>query len=233
MDSETEQPSFLTFHLHRHSPSSPPCRLQQLQRTLSQRRRGTGAYVPGVHCGSIRQAAQVVCMRELAPLPLRQQPGGGPATGAALATAGVEVCGDEESIFSALAELDMSIETLSGGSSSSSSSGGGTPTAAAAGALQAAPAAQPPNPSLLAGAMAASGILRSWPSLAAEAAPARRGLCELQDGVPGSAPTPSSLLSAALLRQGSAVADESPPTVAEVTFRFMHQPGKPRLAAAD
>lgn len=177
-------------------------------------RRRPAAYIPVVHCGSIRQAAQVVAMQELS-LPrsgLAVSCGGG--GGASLVegcSAGSGEEGEAEDLFSA---LDLMTEP-SGGSSIGGAAGGAASELAVGHALQ-------PDLCKLAGALAAAGMLlpQPWPGSGPGCSSSGEG-AGTQRAAGGS---PGGQLAAALERQRSLFPSEDIGCVAAVTFTFMHQP---------
>lgn len=217
----------------------------RLHRAPSRRR--LAAYTPVVHCGSIRQAAQVVAMRELPAAGAAPAPAGG--TGGCVGGFGSQQCGGFPSQLEELEDVLTGLE-LSG---------------ELCGASQAAPqpATQHSTPASyareLAGAMAAAGVLQHTP-LAAAATPSSSapstaapgassasgagssGHASSGEATPAStpatpAPTPVAAggsscegasglqLLAALERERTAAAADNIGCVAAVTFCFMHQPG--------
>lgn len=199
-----------------------PCALYvQLQRSSS-RRRG-GAYIPVIHCGSIRQAAQVVAMRELPHSCGCRDLGGlgdldllGFGSGSSEAGDGEE--GEESDPLAALMGADLFAEP-SGGSSSCCA---GADTSA-----EAAPAGQP-DLCRLAGAMAAAGVLlpqqlagsggSGCPLLMHTASSGSTSGCEGGGGAAaGHGAQPE--------RQRSPLPSSDIGCLAAVTFTFMHQPG--------
>lgn len=189
--------------------------LGRLQRSSSRRR--AAGYSPVVHCGSIRQAAHVVSMRELP----RECSGAGP--GAARTGGSRSTCGssdaeeDEDSLCVLMAGgIDLLAEPSSGSSSLSCAGPEGG----------AEPQSPEPDRCKLAGAAAAAGVLLPQLSLAALAASTTSGGSGSGSGCEGAAAGGSpGRLAAALERQRSLLACEDIGCVAAVTFVFMHQPG--------
>ena len=208
----------------------------QLHRGSARRR--NAAYIPVVHCGSIRQAAQVVGMRELALALPSTSSGSGSGSGSS-AGGDAEERGEyeEEDCFSSLLGCDLMTEPSGGSIPSSATAAAAARTAGcSSGALQ-------PDLCRLAGAVAAAGVLLPQPPLSsAGAASGSSGSASSGEGgagwgatAPAAAPQPGSprgQLAAALERQRSLLACDDIGCLAAVTFAFQHQPGKPSCPAA-
>lgn len=194
-------------------PTSSTC--AQLQRSGS-RRRG-GAYIPVIHCGSIRQAAQVVAMREL------------PHSRGCGDLAGLDLLGfgssSSEGGGSQEDEDSDPLAALMGADLFAEPSGGSSSFCVGAGTSGEAAAAQP-DLCRLAGAVAAAGVLLPQ-QLAGSGGSGFATLTASSgstSGCEGAGPAGGSC-GAPLERQRSLLPSSDIGCLAAVTFTFMHQPG--------
>lgn len=213
-----------------------------LGKRSSSRRRGSLSYIPVVHCGSIRQAAQVVAMREL---PVGRgwgscnaslaNSGSGNASGVSSMAAAALRPGEEgetqRAVQQALEEQQeedilaglLGCELCSEPSGGSSAAGAMLGVACCAGAQS----AQHPDPWRLAGAVAAAGVLLPPPLPASCGTSAPSGSSSSHEGEGPALPASASAAArqaAALERSRSLLACEDIGCLAAVTFRFMHNP---------